>query len=139
MEDGRQKILEWLGGNDTGQSSKAIALTALGAMPKSPSYPSDGNDFGRCYRLLKSCPDATRGLTRLASDGGTIWKLLIARWSEIEAAYLHDEKLIAAGDRNGKKFKCYDLMKSIIHPIEDASGTVVRVGDRMSIHFGKRP
>lgn len=126
-------ILQWLGGSDVGMSSKALALTALGEMPPRPSYPHDGADFGRCHRLLTLCPDAYVGLERLGKEGGPVWQALVPRWSDIMAAYLHDAALEEKGIRDHKKFKCYDLMQSIIRPIEDASRSVVR-GKGFSIH-----
>lgn len=113
-------LLKWLAGHDTGLSSKAIALTALGEMPKGfidrrhPDYPRDGDDFGRCYRLLRDCPDAKAGLDRLGIDGGPVWAALVNRWSEIESAYLHDLAVYERGSRNTKDYRCYDLMRSII-------------------------
>ena len=121
-------ILKWLAGNDTGSSSKAIALTALGEMPPEPRYPHDGDDFGRCMRLLALCPDAKAGLERLGREGGEVWQELVPRWSEIQDAYLHDLELHSRGNRNHKEYHCYDLMQSIIRPIEDALGLVVRNG-----------
>lgn len=126
--DGDEKmskaILQWLGGNDTGASSEAVALTALGEMPKNPSYPSDASDFGRCHRLIKTAPEARKAIDYLGEHGGKIWKALAARWDEIDAAYTADSG-------------CYELMKSIIHPIEDASGNVFRMGNGIAMIIGK--
>lgn len=84
-------ILKWLGGRDVGQSSKAIALTAMGEMPRDPGYPHDTNDLSRCLRLLAMAPEAQRGLDVLAKEGGPVWVALGARWKELEAAYRADE------------------------------------------------
>jgi len=119
-----QAILKWLGGRDVGESSKAIALTALGRMPDHPSYPSDGCDFGRCHRLLDACPEARVGLNYLGQHGGPEWAALVARWSEIEACYLSDMRQ-PLGDRRDD---CYALMKAILNPIEDADPNVLRLG-----------
>lgn len=127
------RILEWLGRDQgIGLSSKAIALTALGEMPKNPNYPHDGDDFGRCVRLLALCPDAKAGLDRLGKEGGSVWQALVPRWEDIRVAYLHDMDLHDKGERDYKKYKCYELMQSIIRPIEDAEGTVIR-GKHFSI------
>lgn len=124
------KILEWLGRDSgVGLSSKAIALTALGEMPKRPNYPHDGDDVGRCVMLLALCPDAKVGLEILGREGGPVWRALVPRWKEIEAAYLYDMGLHEKGERDYQKYKCYKLMQSIIRPIEDAQDTVIRGKD----------
>jgi hypothetical protein len=128
------EILEWLGmEHGVGMSSKAVALTALGKMPRRPSYPHDGDDFGRCVALLALCPDAKVGLDRLGKEGGSVWQALVPRWEEIEVAYRHDLDLNRDGVRDHKKYKCYTLMQSIIRPIEDAERTVIR-GKGFNIH-----
>ena len=104
-------ILRWLGGPDTGLSSKAIALAALGAPPERLDYPHDADDFGRCFRLLAACPEAKAGRDWLANNGGPVWAALIARWDDIEAAYLHDLQLPS---RAKTGWRCSPLMRSII-------------------------
>lgn len=124
-------IVKWLGGDDTGSSSKTIALTALGEMPPRAAhqYPSDGADFGRCYRLLQAAPEAKAGLDKLAVDGGPYWAALAARWDDIQAAYLRDLA-------KPKGEETYALMKSILRPIEDADRNIVRLGEGVSVRFG---
>lgn len=124
-EEERLAIVEWLGGRDTGLSSKAVALTALGRMPQSPSYPHDGDDLGRIVRLLDKVPAASNALPVLAKDGGEIWGALVARWDDLVQVY-----------RDGGPI--YELIGSIIRPIENASGRVVRLSGGASIHFGGR-
>lgn len=107
-------ILRWFSEGETGMSSKAVALTALGEMPKSPAYPHDGSDFMRCLKLLELCPAANAGLQKLATDGGPVWAALIARWDEIAQACRYDDALFLSGNRNYKQYRCYDLMRTII-------------------------
>lgn len=122
-----QEVLKWISEDGNGLSAKAIACAALGQVPKRPNYPHDGDDFGRCYRLLKNVPGASEGLARLGRDGGPMWVALVARWQEIEEAYLHDKALYESGKRHSDGlYKCYDLMKSILRPIEDAERSVIR-------------
>lgn len=125
------KILEWLAAGEKGLSSETIALTALGEMPKRPNYPHDGADYGRCVKLLALCPDAQIGLDRLGKEGGPVWQALVPRWEDIRVAWEHDVALHNAGERDRKKFKCYDLMQSIIRPVETG---VIR-GKNFSIHI----
>ena len=124
------KILEWLGRDSgVGLSSKAIALTALGAMPKRPNYPHDGADFGLCFKLLVLCPEAASGLETLGKEGGAVWQALVPRWKEIETAWFYDMDLHERGIRDYKQYKCYTLMQSIIQPIEDAEQSIIRGKD----------
>ncbi|MDE2096533.1 MAG: hypothetical protein KGL39_04745 [Patescibacteria group bacterium] len=119
-------VLEWISVDGSGLSAKTIACAALGQIPERPDYPHDGDDFGRCYRLLAAVPEARAGLDALGVKGGSVWIALVSRWSEIEKAYLYDKALSDAGENDHKKYKCYDLMQSIIRPVEDASGRVFR-------------
>lgn len=128
-------VLKWISEDGNGLSAKAIACAALGQVPKRPNYPHDGDDFGRCYRLVKNVPGAAEGLERLGRDGGPMWVALVARWPEIEAAYLHDKDLYEREPRRRDGWKCYDLMKSILHPIEDAERSVIRMGGCATIHL----
>lgn len=123
-------ILDWLMGNDTGLSSKAIALVALGGDPAkcAARYPSDGADFGRCHRLLIAAPEARAGLDRLTREGGPYWAALGARWTDLTAAY--EAELTS---RDGGTYK---LMQAILRPVEDADSRFVRMGNGMSMRFG---
>lgn len=121
-------ILKWLGGNDTGMSSKALALAALGEMPKRPAYPHDGADIGRCFRLIDTCPEAESGLQKLATDGGPYWAALAGRWADLRVAYDADVR-----DRGGRT---YALMQTLLRPIEDTDPRFLRMGDNASIMRG---
>lgn len=122
-------IVKWLGGRDTGASSKALALAALGEMPARPTYPSDASDFGRCHRLLAEAPEAKAGLAKLGADGGPYWGALVAKWDAITAAYL-------AEDEPGGKGATYDLLRSILTPIEDEDRNVVRLSPGVTMRMG---
>lgn len=126
-----EAIVEWLGAHDTGASSKVIALTALGRMPDDAKHkhPHDGDDFGRCYRLLKKAPAARAALDKLAQDGGPYWKALVANWPALEAAY--DQASEKGYDQ------LYAQMRAILYPIEKQDRTVVRLGPGVTMRFGR--
>lgn len=108
------KILRWLSEGHVGSSSKAIALTSLGEMPRHPAFPWDGDDLGRCVKLLELCPDAKAGLDELAVRGGPVWAGLVKQWDEIVDAYRFDENLFRSGVSDLSLYRCYDLMQTII-------------------------
>lgn len=87
-----ERLLEWLCSNDTGTSSKAIALVMSGMSPKiilkenwSP-YPHDSDDFGRCYRLLEIFPEWRKRIKEMGCLG-KIWKMIASAWDELEPLY----------------------------------------------------
>jgi hypothetical protein len=100
-------------------------------MPKGAAhqYPSDGADFGRCYRLLLAAPEARAGLDKLATDGGPHWSALARTWGLIEAAYLRDLA-------NPSGSETYALMQSILRPTEEADSGIARLGSGATIRFG---
>ncbi len=85
--------LEWMLGNDTGISSKTICRVMTGS--KSPSDespfdnepPSDADDFGRCYRLLRHFPEWLPRLPEVPKRYPK-WGPMIAAWDELCGMYL---------------------------------------------------
>lgn len=81
-----QAHIRWITGNDTGSSSKFIFRTWHGERDADDwySWPKDADDFGRCYRLLKECPDINiecmRGFHK-------IWDLLVDNWRTLTWMY----------------------------------------------------
>lgn len=86
MEDSAKKLMDWMSGEDTGVSSLQIARRHL-ELPLTSRFrgtPSDADDFGRCYRLLKRCPEikisCMLGFNR-------IWDGLVKAWPELTRLY----------------------------------------------------
>ena len=77
----------WALGPDTGVSSEAIARGYLSQHPQ-PWYemPRDDNDFGRCYRLVRSIPQCREGVAVNAQAGGA-WRLLHEDWDKLCSLY----------------------------------------------------
>lgn len=103
------RLAKWFAGSDTGISSEAIALwLAAKVKPERwDSTPSDGADFGRCYRLMKAIPEFRQRIGEMAEVGGK-WPTLVRYWDEIEALY---EREIA--DPKGSRGITYKRMKQI--------------------------
>jgi hypothetical protein len=124
----------WLAMHDAGTSSETIAEKMCGIPHRYAGHPHDGDDFGRCHRLLCLYPEWRARLGEMASVDA-YWAALVPRWSEIEAAYRAD-----LAKEIGKRAACYDLMRSILDPIEKADSRVVRFGGElagMTLEFGR--
>jgi len=89
--------LEWIAGPRTGVSSKFI-WTVMSGMSVADAlkadkwgawnYPSDPDDFSRCYLLLQRHPEWRERLPELA-EAGPVWAALVAHWGELEALFLN--------------------------------------------------
>lgn len=134
MSDARMdmKAAQWIVGGDVGASSRAIWGHMMGATLKNAAfdYPSDCGDFGRCYRLLKLIPEWRPRVLEMARYG-KVWAALAVSWDELERLYEHD----AIPAKNQWSDAMYQRMKAIIHPIEDARGDTVRIGNS-TMRFG---
>jgi hypothetical protein len=88
-------LTKWLLSDDTGVSSKAIAahLTGDTKQGKFGDYPSDGDDFGRCYRLLVCVPEFAPRIGELATRSPQ-WAALVKHWSELTEMYIRKDKCI---------------------------------------------
>lgn len=109
-------ILNWLANGRVGQSSKTMALIALGAEIERVAYPHDPDDLNRCLLLLRDAPTVRESFDKIAASCEE-WACLIARWDEIESTFLTEVGLNwSHGER---ATKTYNLMESILRPIED--------------------
>lgn len=88
------RLARWFASGDTGISSETIALW-MAAGEKLDKWgdgtPSDGADFGRCYRLLRAIPEWRPRISEMAARGGK-WPHLVKHWDEVEALYLRELK-----------------------------------------------
>lgn len=124
------KIAMWFTSGDTGVSSETIASIALGRTEPARYHwdtPSDGGDFGRCYRLLQAIPELRAALP-LVVELCPKWGPLVEVWDELTALYEQDEaeepiyEKISRGrgrprlTRQVNKRACYDR----IHELYDA-------------------
>lgn len=79
---------DWLLSGDTGTSSKTICAVMTDSIRARGigSPPSDNDDFGRCYRLLKAFPAWRLQLHKVA-NAFPEWGPLVDAWSELEALW----------------------------------------------------
>jgi hypothetical protein len=110
MPEIQTKVLSWIATGRVGASSQAMAMAACG-LPSDGSYPHDPDDLNRCLLMLEAVPEVRAHFDKIAALG-VVWGRLIARWGEIEEAFLDE-----AG-RNWSKArsapKTYQLMKEVI-------------------------
>lgn len=116
--DAVDAVKEWLKTGDTGASSKAIAAYILSVGEPTGCYPSDGDDFGRCERLLEAAPYLRKRLGDMAMVNA-YWEALVSRWEEIRAA----------NDQTA-------LIREIVRPIEDADPAHSRMSSSVSMRMG---
>lgn len=133
------RIAKWALGGDTGVSSETIACVALGLTPDKHNYrfdtPSDGSDFGRCYRLLKAIPEL-RAVLPWVVAACPKWGPLVAIWDELVELYEKDqaeepiyEKVSRGPGRKSyqhmvNKRSCYDRIKGLYDECMIAGGWV---------------
>lgn len=97
-------LFEWFHGNDSGASSKTIAVAICPplapALHFGPSIPYDASDVGRCVRLLWLAERHGQPVD-MAVIAATFpeWRPLVARWPEIVAAYHADVAAEAAWEK----------------------------------------
>lgn len=83
------KIIEWLMGDDTGISSKAMVSVFTGKAIRNPlnrSTPRDPDDFGRCYRMMNLFPEWYARIDEIP-EALPNWGPMIGAWPELCAMY----------------------------------------------------
>lgn len=114
MTDGERRAA-WLKLHDNGLSSECIADVMCG-IPGTGAYPHDGDDFGRCERLLILYPMWRERFAAEMPRVNAVWGALVPRWGEIAEAWRHDIELSRNPKGRAKEGRCYPLMRSIIDP-----------------------
>jgi hypothetical protein len=76
----------WLRSDDTGVSSEFMAGVLSRRFMRKYGHPHDGDDFGRCVRLLDAAPELRANLDSIKSFSPE-WNALVTHWDEFEALY----------------------------------------------------
>src|SRR5581483_8766086 len=102
-----EKRAVWLKMHDNGLSSECLAEVMCGLAPRG-NYPHDGDDFGRCERLLILYPEwrARLGEMRQVND---CWAALVENWDKIVAEWRHDVELSRKPKAQRSGWRCYPL------------------------------
>lgn len=106
----QNEVLKWFGTGRCGESSKAMALAVTGA-PGRTDHPWDPDDLNRCLLFLEAVPEARNHMDKVAALSPT-WARLVARWGEIETAFLDEVGRDWCKAKSAPK--TYALMNSII-------------------------
>jgi hypothetical protein len=94
----------WPTSRDTGTSSATIwhVFTGQRLYGNDFDVPYDPDDFGRCYRLLKLCPEWEAQLEDVA-ERFPKWKRFVIKWPKLKELY---EEALKTGDGN----RMYEFM-----------------------------
>lgn len=79
-------LAAWLGSDDTGLSSEFMAITLSERGQRRFAEPMDADDFGRCIRMLRVCPDLKKNLP-IMKQHGPIWSQIVDYWDRLEQYY----------------------------------------------------
>lgn len=108
--------VQWLASGEKGISSCTIfeVLTGLPAgYSSSRSHPRDPDDFKRCERLLRQCPELRERLEEMRAVSPD-WANLVDHWDELVAIIEEETPGILSGERNhGSAPKAYLIMKNL--------------------------
>ena len=96
-----QRATQWIVSRDVGTSSRTIWSVMQMVEPDDHDTPSDSDDFGRCYRLLKLIPEWRENLTLVAYRYPS-WAPLIREWDRLTVMY-----------ENGQRAAMYDVMLTL--------------------------
>ncbi len=123
METIEQRALTWLLSSDTGASSKSLARHMLGTKHEGGyvSAPWDGDDLGRCLRLLAKIPEWEARIGEMAALSH-MWAALVPHWAELKA--LMAEEAGADFRRDARTPKTTARMKTILDGADKADGWV---------------
>ena len=124
-EDLNEKLLDWFFSGKTGMSSQCMAARLTGRKILH-SHPSDSGDFKRCLELLDAVPELRSRLSGMRHVSKQ-WAALVEHWDEIE-------KKVRADDDD-----TYELMDSILRPINSADANTFCLGNGVSLKIGVRP
>lgn len=88
-------LVAWLDSDDTGLSSRFMAMYLSSRLCNEIHWPHDPDDFGRCYRLLQAVPELRDRLPYL-ENASVQWAALVKHWSELESLWVEESPAGAA-------------------------------------------
>jgi len=124
-----EKINDWFMNGDIGLSSKCMVKHLTGKHTGFADYPHDPSDFSRCLGLIEAVPELRKEIHRM-KELNPMWAAIVNNWDDIERLF-NEEK----GNRNANK--TYLFMKKILRPAEEKDKNIVKLGEGVTLRFGK--
>jgi len=115
--------MDWIVSRDTGTSSKTIWSVMTDTTPDHADTPSDADDFGRCYRLLKLIPEWRQSLA-LVAQRYPRWTALVREWDRLTEMYEAVIGPTGKGWDRAAATAMYDAMQPLIDEGRIADGWV---------------
>ncbi len=103
-----RKMFQWIGGNETGESSITIWSVIMYVENYFPSVPYDVYDFQRCHNLFELCDETTKKITlKTLAQKYDKWKPFVHNWNKLSELYkegnmLEFDKLLTVIKSTGK-------------------------------------
>lgn len=111
MDDSvHERALWWIANGEVGMSSKTMWNCFMGSKKYPINYPSDPDDFKRCYKLLQAIPEWKDELHKLKPLSPK-WSNLVDNWDTLTEMY---ERNVREDWKNYKEIGMYELMEKLI-------------------------
>jgi hypothetical protein len=114
-----ENAIKWLASGERGQSSNTLFSILTGVNAHSGfcglSHPSDPDDFKRCEKLLRQCPELRADLWRMKGITPA-WGPLVEHWDNLVELFESEVPGVLDGGKwpfRVPATKTYELMKSL--------------------------
>lgn len=110
--------INWLASGERGVSSNTLFSVVTGISAQSDgssSHPLDPDDFKRCEKLLRKCPEIRAELWRM-SEISQVWAALVKNWSYIVDLFESEVPGVLDGGQwpfRTPATKTYEYMKTL--------------------------
>jgi len=111
------QAIEWLASGERGTSSEFMfyALTGIPVGSSRPyvPHPSDPDDFKRCEKLLRKCPEFRDRLGEMCV-ASQVWAKLVDNWGKLVDLIEEESPGVLSGEHNhGSAPRAYKLMQDL--------------------------
>ena len=101
----------WIANGEKGNSSETMWNCLIDNQEKYRiNHPYDGDDFGRCYKLLETVPEWKKELYKLKTLSKA-WENLVNNWDKLTEMYKTN---VRENWENSKDVGMYEFMQTLI-------------------------